>query len=434
MFKYSLEKYSGAKSRHTCPSCGAPREFTRYVDAYGNYPAEKVGKCNRESKCGYHYKPKDYFQDNPEISSSKNAVLHKRKPNQKPGRFSKKVIERNKGFRSSRVAVAVSSLEKPQSFLPIELVSESICDYERNAFVQFLLHLFPDDAEAVNCAVKGYFIGTFRGKTVFWQIDQYWRVRAGKLMIYNVHTGKRIPETFTNQNGERIEIKVNWIHAELKKQGKLSGDFQLKQCYFGEHLLTENARNPIAIVESEKTAVISSICFPEFIWLASGGKQNLKVEHLKRFGHRQIVLFPDSDGFAKWCETGRQAQAQNLNVTVSTLLEDNLTAEQKKEGYDLADFLIAEQKEINSFNLYVDHYNSMVQTVLNDAGLIQELNTILDEKKALLTVDGTNSEEQAETIVTNPENLRRVVLTVGIDLPLFYKFWILHEDMIKLYK
>ena len=30
-----------------------------------NYLSERVGKCNRLDKCGYHYTPKQYFADNP---------------------------------------------------------------------------------------------------------------------------------------------------------------------------------------------------------------------------------------------------------------------------------------------------------------------------------------------------------------------------------
>jgi hypothetical protein len=33
------------------------------------------------------------------------------------------------------------------------------------------------------------------------------------------------------------------------------GDFELKQCYFGEHLLEKYPEKPVAVVESEKTAV-----------------------------------------------------------------------------------------------------------------------------------------------------------------------------------
>jgi hypothetical protein len=221
MFKFTLENYSGAKSRYTCPGCGAAREFTRYLDATGNYLADTVGRCNRESKCGYHYKPKDYFRDNLEIGVSKNPSK-----NYKKGRFNDRGLRTPKTERTKVSAPAANrplgtSRERPESFLPIQLVENSIGNFEGNSFVQFLLNLFPDDAEAVNQAVNDYLIGTFQNKTAFWQIDSSWRVRTGKLMRYDLQTGKRIPETFINRNGEKIETKVNWIHARLKKQGEL---------------------------------------------------------------------------------------------------------------------------------------------------------------------------------------------------------------------
>jgi hypothetical protein len=200
-------------------------------------------------------------------------------------------------------------------------------------------------------------------------------------------------------------------------------------CYFGEHLLSEETHKPVAIVESEKTAVIASIYFPDFVWLACGGKQNLKVEYLKKLGQRRIILFPDSDGFAKWEEVVRTAQIHNLNVAVSTLLEDSLTEEQKKGGYDLADFLIAEQREINDYNVYADRYNAAVDSVVNDTGLLAEFNVILDEKKSILMIDGGYSEKEAEAIISDFETLRQVVWSVASAQPEINNFRIPHEGL-----
>ncbi len=61
---FILEKYNGTESRHTCPACHTRNNFVRYVNENGEYLAADVGRCNRESKCGYHYKPKDYFSEN----------------------------------------------------------------------------------------------------------------------------------------------------------------------------------------------------------------------------------------------------------------------------------------------------------------------------------------------------------------------------------
>jgi hypothetical protein len=67
MYRYQLEKYRGRSTRHVCPQCGRKNVFTRYVDTENNniYISDKVGKCNRLDKCGYHYTPHQYFTDNP---------------------------------------------------------------------------------------------------------------------------------------------------------------------------------------------------------------------------------------------------------------------------------------------------------------------------------------------------------------------------------
>ena len=63
-YRFTLERYSGLKSRFKCPNCGKPHRFSRYVDNQTDeYVDISVGRCNREIKCGYHYTPKQYFED-----------------------------------------------------------------------------------------------------------------------------------------------------------------------------------------------------------------------------------------------------------------------------------------------------------------------------------------------------------------------------------
>ena len=65
-YRYQLERYRGRGTRHICPQCGRKYTFTRYIDTTNNtYVNERVGKCNRLDKCGYHYTPRQYFEDNP---------------------------------------------------------------------------------------------------------------------------------------------------------------------------------------------------------------------------------------------------------------------------------------------------------------------------------------------------------------------------------
>ena len=69
MGNYTLQKYKGTATRHTCPSCGDKRSFTYYVDESGTPLHPSVGRCNHESSCGYHYTPKEISMTTP------NAVL-----------------------------------------------------------------------------------------------------------------------------------------------------------------------------------------------------------------------------------------------------------------------------------------------------------------------------------------------------------------------
>jgi C4-type Zn-finger protein len=66
-YRFHLQKYRPG-SKTTCPSCGKSRCFVRYIDEQGSisFPGN-VGKCDHENSCGYHYTPKEYFKDNPDV-------------------------------------------------------------------------------------------------------------------------------------------------------------------------------------------------------------------------------------------------------------------------------------------------------------------------------------------------------------------------------
>ena len=66
-YRFHLQKYRPG-SKTTCPNCGKSRCFVRYIDEQGSisFPGN-VGKCDHENSCGYHYTPKEYFKDNPDV-------------------------------------------------------------------------------------------------------------------------------------------------------------------------------------------------------------------------------------------------------------------------------------------------------------------------------------------------------------------------------
>jgi hypothetical protein len=305
-YKYILEPYKGNKTRHDCPICEKNKVFTRYIDSETNeYLNAIVGRCNRESNCGYHYTPKQYFLDNNiHLPTSNNYNKEKAK----------------------------TPLKKDTSLIDFNIFSSSLKNYESNEFVKFLINIFGIDI--TNELISKYYIGTskfWNGATVFWQIDKNYQIRTGKIMLYNPDTGRRVKEPINH---------INWVHKALKMP-----DFELSQCFFGEHLLTDKNK-PVAIVESEKTAIIASVYLPQFTWLAAGSLTNLYKEKGKVLSGSNVFLFPDLNCFEKWSMKAKELYDIS-NFVVSDLLEKHATEEERKLGYDLADYLI--QYDYNGF-------------------------------------------------------------------------------------
>lgn len=295
----TLEPYKTKASRFECPNCGHKNVFARYVDESGDYLSPEVGRCNRESKCGYHLTPRKYFAARPSFTWTPKPMQPKLQP---------------KPFTLGEI--------------PLSYLEQSVANLERNTFVRFLLSRY--DCEQVLCACNQYLLGDFEGFTTFWRVDEDGHINTAKMIRYDANTGKRIKDGYS----------TDWIHAKLKRDGLLPEDFDYRRSLFGQHLLSDEA-SLIAIVEAEKTAIIASLELPEYVWLACGGKTQISVEKLARLGKRRVILFPDGDGFKQWSKIASEARAKGLNVSISDLLDSELTTEQKADGWDLADYLFA---------------------------------------------------------------------------------------------
>lgn len=301
--RFALEPYRTPASRYTCPSCGEKRMFSRYIDIETRQQlADHVGRCNREQNCGYHYTPSQYFHSNPDsVSNYSQPVIH-----------------------------TLLKTPKQTSLIPLEIVNQSLKCYQNNHFVTYLHTLFNE--KTVNGLIDLYKIGTskyWKGAVVFWQIDCSGKVRAGKVMLYDSGNGRRKKKPFNH---------ISWVHSILKIK-----NYELKQCFFGEHLLQLYPVMPVAIVESEKTAIIASIYFPQFIWIATGGKNGSKWttrEVWKVLISRKVVLWPDINAFQDWERKAIDLKKQGLKIDISCLLESESTEEERASGLDIADFLI----------------------------------------------------------------------------------------------
>lgn len=201
--------------------------------------------------------------------------------------------------------------------------------------------------------VGNYRIGTsdhWHGATIFWQLDTTGHVRSGKIMLYNKATGKRVKQPFNHITWAHVLI-VGKTESQKNRKQKLSDlcglpdfrtqEFNLKQCLFGEHLLITSPYKPVAIVESEKTAIIASALMPAFIWLACGSLDGLSLNKCRVLQGRQVMLFPDVNAYNRWKIKALELQRAmpGTKFTVSTELERLATADDKKQGVDLGDVL-----------------------------------------------------------------------------------------------
>jgi hypothetical protein len=305
---FKFEKYRGPATKVKCPQCGQ-KTFMRYINSNaGDYVSDITGRCDRENSCGYHYTPKQFFADNPNTKES-NAY--------ESNTFGADQIQ--KPF--------IDPANAQVRYLPFDLMEKSVELHNRSCLYQFLTRKFTASIAARLCA--DYFIGTNRnGNTVFWQVDFKGQIRQAKAMQYNPSTGKR-----------NKEFGARFIGKTILK----SDDANLKQCFFGEYLLNGYS-GPVAIVESEKTAVIASVYFPQYIWLATGGKHGARFTEssvCKVLSGRSVVMFPDVKAYDTWKEKGGlPAAVAGCRVVVSDMLHNLATDQERDEDCDIADYLL----------------------------------------------------------------------------------------------
>lgn len=327
-YKYILEPYRGQRTRHTCPKCKRHKEFARYVDAEtGAYLAEQVGKCNRESNCGYHYTPREYFRDHAGVGV-------------------------NDRWCSSSLWQSVYRVpeEKPVDFISRELMEKTFCRYEANNFVCYLLKLFEE--EQVRQLIRQFRLGTSRHwkngeglSVVFWQIDVAGRIRQAKVMAYDPDHGGRLkaPDKaykWSRKSGKYYPDVGRGAKVFFAGKSLVGRSANLKQCFFGEHQLADRPADGVAIVESEKTAVIMSGFVPEVIWLATGGKNGARWTDQSVYGvlqNRKVIMYPDLGAYQNWCDQAKILGAV-CEVSVSNLLERKAVGDDWRAGFDLVDY------------------------------------------------------------------------------------------------
>lgn len=319
-----------SRLKFTCPQCGKERRFVRYYDnETGDYLSEIAGRCDREANCGYHLRPKEYF----ERYGNREQITSHHQPKNKQVTYTPK--------REPAGAY---------NYIPFDSFKASLQSYERNNLYLYLQRLFGE--RLASCLVSRYYLGTTKylpGAPVFWYIDFDKRITAGKVIYYpDSKTGKRYkPETHFNN-----KPVINWVHSILNLK-----DYNRKPCFFGEHLLREEPDKSVLIVESEKTALILSVFYPDCIVLATGGLSISDRFYWELLKGRQVVLIPDlskeGETFNKWVNKAEEFNRLfNLSIEVSPELENIATESDRESGSDAGDFLTRDTDPEQGFILF----------------------------------------------------------------------------------
>ena len=328
----SLQKYGGRSTRYTCPNCGQQHCFTRYLDDNSEEIDPTCGICDHVSACGYHLPPREFYKLHPEKKPDPDwryqkvdwAALRSCHP------------ERSEGSPFAKP----KTLPVATCFIPPDIVLRSVRPGRNSDLVTYLLTIL--DPVIVEYLIRDYQLGvTSKGDVIFFQLDISGSCRTGKTMKYNPETGHRIKDA--NCPG-----RITWVHSLMKSSGQLPQDWQLTQCLFGEHLLRQYPNKVVALVESEKTAVICAGLMPRFLWLATGGKSMINDRLLVLQG-RKVVAFPDIDGYDEWQRklaaytTAPVTLSEGkglLDIRISPILQQNATQADRDAHIDIADWLI----------------------------------------------------------------------------------------------
>ena len=233
----------------------------------------------------------------------------------------------------AKVPQIAKKTAKDADLLPMWLVerSQEKGDERKSVLFEFLIGVFGHDNTLR--AFETYRVGTTKKReTIFWQIDKGGGVRAGKIMRYK-EDGHRDKSSFGT-----------WAHALLKERGTISEGWTLTQCLFGEHLLTQRRFDVVGLVESEKTALIASICFPELVWVAVGGASNFNEQRLKPLFGRKVLVYADLDKADEWEQRAEELRGKGYDVELAEEFQQLATDKDRADKCDIADALIREAK------------------------------------------------------------------------------------------
>lgn len=139
------------------------------------------------------------------------------------------------------------------------------CSRTDNNLYNYLCTVFPQSS--VDKAFDSYRVGTIGNTCIFWKTKRDGRVCNDNRIMY-CENGRR--------DKERNAYRVFKTGEGFTSKG-----------YFGWHLVSLSGSRDVCVVESEKSALIASIVFPDKTWIACAGMNQL------HYIGKKWKLYPD---------------------------------------------------------------------------------------------------------------------------------------------
>ena len=291
-YRYRL---GGRKLKRICPWCEAKKRFSPYIDMKTGEVLEGFGRCDRINSCPVHHK-------RPE--GGVKSVF--RRPPPPPPR-------RQSHFLHPSV---LEQLDQP------------------NIFHRWIRDRFGEEAlHQVLLRFPIYSYPELSNDWVVWMhADADGKLHTGKMMRYEIQDGepRRVRSGYAN----------DWLHNKVSDEVGMT----YTQTLFGGHSLACFQSCKVGVVESEKTAVIASIYFPEMAWVSVGSESLLTAYDgscsiMKPLRGREIVLLPDLGAEDSWTTKMLTLRKHGFDCSISSL-KGIASEEDVANGYDIADYLL----------------------------------------------------------------------------------------------
>ena len=322
--RYVFEKYNPKIGKHICPRC-QHKSFVYYQDTFNNdeIVSPIVGKCEKTNECKYWKTPYEYFNENGTDESYYNYDNING------------ISDLSEGILNSN---RYDSLNDYEPLILCDYIPEKYLKHSfkncANSFTVFLHEYLNKDTQKLLNLIKMYNIGTLKNSDViFWQVDIKNNIRTGKIMRFN-------------EKDKRWKNYINWAHKRIGIE-----EFNMEQCLYGEHLLTQYPQaRQIIIVESDKTSILLKSEYlndNNIIVMSAGSQEGLTLDKFKVFEDLQveITLIPDVGAQDKWKRKMNYIKS-NLKLDIELYdpnqyiimnFNDDFTLE---KGEDIGDYLI----------------------------------------------------------------------------------------------